>query len=325
MTWTLRLSFLFLFGFLPSIAGALDLALPNGAQLTVERATAPDSFDAPIAPFDGAIVPVRSFEGAVTRRAWRVPVAGLTPLQVMVPLREQLEAQGYDIVFECASQTCGGFDFRFAVEVLPGPNMYVNISSYRYLTAFKGSSEGPERAVTVLVSVTSAASYIQIVLTDTLADVGSLNTQPTASPPEEQNNSALENPVNGGVAVIKDRLLEDGYMVLSDLEFGTGTSELGPGPYPTLERLATLLRTRADLRIALVGHTDTVGGLDPNIALSRDRARAVRQRLIEAYGVVEGRLDAEGMGYLSPVASNLTPEGRERNRRVEAVLLNISN
>ena len=75
------------------------------------------------------------------------------------------------------------------------------------------------------------------------------------------------------------------------------------------------------MRIALVGHTDTVGGLEANINVSRARARSVRQRLIESYGIAEERLDAEGMGYLAPVASNLTAEGRDQNRRVEVVLL----
>ncbi len=63
--------------------------------------------------------------------------------------------------------------------------------------------------------------------------------------------------------------------------------------------------------------------LDANIALSKRRAGTVRDRLVNEYGVPPGRVAAEGMGYLAPVASNLTPEGRERNRRVEALLLPV--
>ena len=47
----------------------------------------------------------------------------------------------------------------------------------------------------------------------------------------------------------------------------------------------------------------------------------MRQRLIDRYQIDPARLEGEGMGYLAPVGSNLTPEGREANRRVEAVLL----
>ena len=75
------------------------------------------------------------------------------------------------------------------------------------------------------------------------------------------------------------------------------------------------------MRIALVGHTDNIGGLDGNIALSVSRAQAVRERLITQYAISPDRLEARGMGYLSPHTTNTTEAGREANRRVEAVVL----
>ena len=71
----------------------------------------------------------------------------------------------------------------------------------------------------------------------------------------------------------------------------------------------------------LVGHTDAVGALEGNIRLSKKRAEAVMRRLIDGYGVDPVQLSAEGIGYLSPRASNATEEGRRLNRRVEVVLL----
>lgn len=288
---------------------AAELVLPPGARMTVERATALDSFEAPVGAFAAGTVPARTLEGAVTRRAWRIDTNGLTPLQVMAPLRAQIEALGYEIAFECASISCGGFDFRFAVEVLPGPNMYVNIGSYRYLTAFKGPASDPAEALTVLASVTAASAYVQVIHT---ATPDSATPAVTVETPQ-----TAQNPAQG------PDLLEQGFVVLRDLDFDTGSTSLGPGPFASLARLASLLRDRTELRVALVGHTDTVGGLAPNIALSRARAQAVRTRLIDQYQIDPGRLDAEGMGYLAPVASNLTQEGRMQNRRVEAILLNV--
>jgi outer membrane protein OmpA-like peptidoglycan-associated protein len=72
--------------------------------------------------------------------------------------------------------------------------------------------------------------------------------------------------------------------------------------------------------VAIVGHTDASGGLEANIALSRKRAQAVRNVLIEAFGVPAAQIQAEGVGYLSPRASNLTEAGRTQNRRVEVML-----
>lgn len=48
------------------------------------------------------------------------------------PLRDQLIEAGYDVVLDCDQNTCGGFDFRFGTEVLPAPDMYVNIRAFRF-------------------------------------------------------------------------------------------------------------------------------------------------------------------------------------------------
>jgi len=71
--------------------------------------------------------------------------------------------------------------------------------------------------------------------------------------------------------------------------------------------------------VVIVGHSDNQGTLDANLALSQRRAEAVRDALVSR-GVAAERLDARGVGFLAPVASNATEEGRARNRRVELVL-----
>ena len=103
--------------------------------------------------------------------------------------------------------------------------------------------------------------------------------------------------------------------------FDTGSDALDPGRYESLARLAAFLGEHPAMVVALVGHTDSIGGLEQNISLSKRRAESVKARLTGTYGIAPERVQAEGMGYLAPVASNLTPEGREANRRVEAVLL----
>jgi OOP family OmpA-OmpF porin len=293
---------------------AFEPILPVGSGLTAERSTSFDTFDAPIGVFEGGAVPTVTLEGEVTRRSWRINSGGLTPLQVMAPIRQQLEDEGYTLVFDCAAVTCGGFDFRFAVEVLPGPNMYVNISRFRYLTAVRGPQEDPVAAVGVLTSVTAGSAYLQVIS----ATTGEPR-ETTPVVPEPVVVPRLE--IERAPETLADALLVEGRVILGDLIFDTGTSNLGAGSYETLAQLAEILRERPDLRVALVGHTDTVGALDPNIAISRARAQSVRDRLVSEYGVDTAQLDAEGMGYLSPVASNLAKEGRARNRRVEVVLL----
>jgi outer membrane protein OmpA-like peptidoglycan-associated protein len=290
-------------------AGAIELSLPQIARLTVERNTSPDSYAAPISTFQDGTLDTVTVEGSVARQAWRLEAAGLTPLQVLRPLRSQLEAAGYDVVLECSAAACGGFDFRFATETLPGPNMYVNIRSYQFVTAVQGPLSAPTSVVTVLASTASSSAYVQIIqaISEGEADV----------PVADATGPVIAAGGNGLV----DALLGQGHAVLSGLDFKSGTATLGAAGDAALGQLAACLKDQPTARVALVGHTDSVGGLDANIALSRSRAVAVRDRLIQNFDVPAAQMDAEGMGYLAPVASNLTPEGREANRRVEVVLL----
>jgi OOP family OmpA-OmpF porin len=86
--------------------------------------------------------------------------------------------------------------------------------------------------------------------------------------------------------------------------------------------LAAYLAENPARRIVFVGHTDATGSLDANTTVSRARAGAVRAHMIDVLGANPDQIEAAGVGYLSPRAANASPEGRERNRRVEAVLIN---
>ncbi len=297
--------------FLACPAAALDLELPTTARLTVERNTAPDLYLAPVGVFEGSAVPTVTVEGVVERRAWRIDSPGLTPFQIIRPIRAQLIEAGYEVVLDCAEVTCGGFDFRFATETLPGPNMYVNIRAFHVVTAVQGSVSTPTEVINILASSAATSAYLQIIRAG--ADEGWLSAKP--SPALSPN---IQSPTSDNLL---DNLSGVGHAVLDDLEFATGSTALGDGPFKSLELLATFLSENPAMRVALVGHTDSVGGLEPNISISRARARSVRERLITVHGVAPDRLDAEGMGYLAPVQSNLTAAGRQSNRRVEVVLL----
>ena len=118
-------------------------------------------------------------------------------------------------------------------------------------------------------------------------------------------------------------LQSDGRAVLEDLDFGSGADALDVGTYPSLKTLAAWLAREPAAQIVLVGHTDAVGSLEANTGLSQRRAEAVVNLLASDYGGNSEQLQAAGAGYLAPRASNLTDEGRARNRRVEVVLLSL--
>ncbi len=86
---------------------------------------------------------------------------------------------------------------------------------------------------------------------------------------------------------------------------------------PSVARLATLVKAKRDPHVELLGFSDSQGSGDANMQLSRDRAKVVADRLT-AYGVTAEVIEA--FGDAMPVASNDTPAGRDRNRRVEVWL-----
>jgi outer membrane protein OmpA-like peptidoglycan-associated protein len=112
-------------------------------------------------------------------------------------------------------------------------------------------------------------------------------------------------------------------LTLGDVLFDTGRAELKSGAFSTVDRLATFLRENPERRVAIEGHTDSVGSESFNQTLSRNRAKSVRAALTSR-GIDGGRITAQGMGEAQPVANNGTAEGRQRNRRVEIIIANPS-
>lgn len=287
-------------------ASAADLPLPAGVQPLSERISKLAAYQLPTGVFAGGSVPSERIEGRVARRSWRVAVDA-SPLQIAAPVREALEDAGYEVLLQCSDRDCGGFDFRFAVEVIPAPDMTVDLGNFVFLSARKSDAE----AVSLLVSHSVSTAYIQLIEVAP-ADSTALRFKAAGDP------APAREPAAGGLAAA---LLTSGRAVLADLEYETGSSRLGGGPFASLAELAAFLLENPGARVVLVGHTDSQGSLSANTSVSQQRAEAVRDRLAEHHGIAAERVGVAGAGYLAPLASNLTEEGREANRRVEAVLL----
>jgi len=106
---------------------------------------------------------------------------------------------------------------------------------------------------------------------------------------------------------------------MSDVLFDTGSSTLKPGAREKLAKISGILLAHPGLTMQIEGHTDSVGSDEFNQMLSERRADTVRDFLAEQ-GVPASSISARGFGKTQPVATNDTPEGRQRNRRVELVV-----
>ncbi|MEX1662045.1 OmpA family protein [uncultured Thioclava sp.] len=104
-----------------------------------------------------------------------------------------------------------------------------------------------------------------------------------------------------------------------DVLFATDSASVRPDLQRDLYTLAGSLNRYPDTTVEVVGHTDNTGDAAYNMRLSRERARSVAS-ILESGGVPYNRVITTGRGESEPIASNLTAEGRQANRRVEFII-----
>lgn len=121
------------------------------------------------------------------------------------------------------------------------------------------------------------------------------------------------------VDAIREGLAVQGRIAIYDILFDTGKSEVKAESASALKVISEYLNAHKDQKVLVVGHTDSVGDFDMNIALSKERAEAVVEKLVSEYGVNRDQLKPYGAGPVAPLQSNATEEGRAKNRRVEIV------
>lgn len=105
----------------------------------------------------------------------------------------------------------------------------------------------------------------------------------------------------------------------SNVTFDTDSATIKPSFRSVLDGVAQTISQEPRINARVVGHTDSTGNPDHNMALSQRRAQSVATYLADR-GVANTRLTAEGRGQTQPVASNASEEGRTQNRRVEIYL-----
>jgi outer membrane protein OmpA-like peptidoglycan-associated protein len=121
---------------------------------------------------------------------------------------------------------------------------------------------------------------------------------------------------NKGCPVLQKEEVEILKLAFSNLEFETGKAIIKKESFASLDSLAALMVKKSKWKLKLAGHTDNVGDKAKNMKLSKDRTEAVAKYLTTK-GVNVNNLIVEYYGPNKPIASNKTPEGRQRNRRVE--------
>jgi outer membrane protein OmpA-like peptidoglycan-associated protein len=261
-------------------------------------------------------------EGKVTRLFYLSPL-GKSPLEVYRNYQQALTAAGFKPTWQCESEAQGCTKAYFALDGaerakgmrwaegnLPSAtgsgawNLEMSLS-YEQARMTVGMLNSGGRTLNVLLFTSMAensethraATYIEIV-------------EPKAMPTGQ---------VTVDAKAIGAGLQAEGKVALYGLFFDTGKTDIKPESNAQLDQMVATLKAQPALKVLIVGHTDNVGSIDANLALSEGRAKAVVAALTQR-GIAPGRLQARGIANFAPVASNAAEDGRAKNRRVEMVL-----
>lgn len=120
-----------------------------------------------------------------------------------------------------------------------------------------------------------------------------------------------------GVEDTRHRLVEEGRFSTTAILFDVNTATLKPESFGVIKEIAGVLKEHDNIKIKITGHTDSDGSDAANLSLSQKRAIAVKEALVNEFGIEGVRIETEGKGESIPVRDNKTKEGKAANRRVE--------
>lgn len=238
-------------------------------------------------------------KGQAVRFRYHGP-AGRSSLEVARNYEQRLQQQGFETLFTCRAQACGGSDLWFAVtEAHKGSNLPSNWDSQTYIIARKDEGGGAVSVVSVLAVENDNTVHA---LVDVLQSKGM----------ETNKIKVLD------AGMLRSTLDAQGRAALYGITFEFNKADIRPESRPQIEQIIAYLKANPQVGIVVAGHTDAKGAFDYNVELSRRRAQAVVQALTGG-GIAGNRLVPFGAGMASPVATNDTEAGQALNRRVEIV------
>lgn len=124
-----------------------------------------------------------------------------------------------------------------------------------------------------------------------------------------------------GAPDTRNKFIEQGKYSTTGIKFDVNSDKIKPESYGTLKDFATVLQENPEVRVKIVGHTDSDGDDASNLSLSKKRSESVKKALQSEFGIDAARMETDGKGETQPADNNTTPEGKANNRRVEFIKL----
>lgn len=244
-----------------------------------------------------------TIEGRLTRISYLAP-AGRSGVEVFRNYQRELAGRGFETLF-VAEEDATGYRFCNRYQGIYSQIFEYNDRNCRYLVARKGG-------ITAAIFVTE----FQDGMSGRLSPVKG---QPLVQVDVIEDKAMDQRMVTVSAEKMASSISDTGRIALYGILFDFDKTEVKPESAPTIAQMAKLLKGEPGLKLMVVGHTDNAGGWDYNLNLSKRRAAAVVRVLVEQHGIESARLMPMGAGFMAPVASNRSEEGRAKNRRVELV------
>ena len=277
-------------------------------------------------------------EGPVSTYQYKLP-EGRSILEVQRSYENSLKAKGFDIVFTCKvtekSDDGSCFDVESdkkvtrPIETLKraviGTNWPIaKRKSWDDISGMYFHFKEAGRYLFAKREATDGVTYVSIALSDKSSDSpytgeGMVINESTAFVRVVEGKPMETGKIKFVDASAMQKSLHDtGRVNLYGIHFDFDKDAINPDSQPTIDEMIKLLRANPQMKLQVVGHTDSQGQEAHNNDLSSRRAGSVTRALVQA-GIGVERLSSRGAGSTQPVASNDTEDGRAKNRRVELV------
>ncbi|WMW81817.1 OmpA family protein [Undibacterium cyanobacteriorum] len=263
---------------------------------------------------------LRTVEGKETRIHYLSPV-GKTVLEVHRNYRDALLAAGLQITMSCEQQ-CEHLYRLWRNQAKPFERQFKWDDGHHHgFSHYDAPDDNDGRMIVGFFPANPQRSKTHVLIYHSTAFGGGKKVDPMVSSFLQiiEEKAQPQGQVTVNADALKQSLQKTGHASLYGLLFDTGKSELKPESQAQLQEMIATLKAQPQWKLIIVGHTDNVGSIDNNLALSQARAQSVVHALIQA-GIDKQRLLAKGLANFAPVASNANEEGRALNRRVEIVL-----
>jgi len=260
------------------------------------------------------VQPPLPLEGKLTRLWYEAP-GETRSLELYRNYVNELTAAGFQPLYDSTRDTAVGRWNNFLASFSKGKKDYIKNSRTEYV--MYAASVGSIRTGTFQKDNTT----VRLLSIDWPKDEKSYRSREGAYIAVDvmETKSMDQNMVVVSASDISKSITASGKVAIYGILFDTGKADVKPESKPSLEQIAAFMKAEPTVKLHVVGHTDSVGGFDSNLALSKRRAEAVAAVLAKDYGIAAGRLVGNGVASLGPVASNNSEEGRAKNRRVELV------